>query len=43
MYSIDHPDNQQLRDFIKNRIAPAQRGEVDETWMDNPMFGDEYA
>ena len=42
MYSVEHPDNQKLKEFIRTKIAPKSRAELDESWMDNPLMGDMY-
>jgi hypothetical protein len=43
MYSVEHPDNQQLREFIKYRISPEKRSEVNFSTFDNPlMTGEDF-
>ena len=39
MYSVDHPDNKEMRDYIKFRITPQQRSEADVyEGLDNPLM-----
>lgn len=49
MYSVDHPDNQQLKEYIRNRITPQRRSEADMmdvydnvASLDNPLNSSEF-
>lgn len=42
MYSIEHPDNKQLREYIRNRITPQKVSEADVyDGLDNPLMSND--
>jgi hypothetical protein len=41
MYSVEHPDNKQLKEYIRNRITPQQMSEATMyDGLDNPLMAD---